>query len=358
MLEMTEKIPVPTISVIITNYNYEQYVGIAIDSALAQTRRPDEIIVIDDGSSDRSRERILSYGPQLRAILQENQGIRKVSNTGYENCSGSIVLYLDADDVLYPNALELVEQAFQPGVAKVQFDLDVIDQFGRLAGRRFCNFSDSTTEESVAQSFARTGTYVWPVTSGNAYSREFLSRVMPLTPPESHDGVLNTIAPLYGRVATIVRPLGQYRTHSQNISRSNASGQTTATPHFARRIGIRKQEFDVLRQHAAILGVTLPEGDLLRNELVFVNYRLMARKLSDEDGEDSRQPLWNLWWTGASCILRSPIRFPARMKHLIWITCLALAPRRLARLMIRFRYNRLRVLTNFRKFGHTKSSHA
>jgi hypothetical protein len=355
---MTEMPPTPTISVIITNYNYDNYVGVAINSVIAQTRQADEIIVIDDGSTDRSRQRIESYGAKIHAVFQENQGIKKVSNTGYEICRGSIILYLDADDVLYPNALELIERSFKPGVAKVQFDLDVIDQCGKFAGRRFCNFSDDASEESVAQSFAATGTYVWPVTSGNAYAREFLSRVMPLTPPESHDGVLNTIAPLYGRVVTIVQPLGQYRIHSRNISRSNQWGQTAAIPQFARRIDIRKQEFDVLRQHAAALGATLPQGDLLENELVFVNYRLMARKMGDEDAQDSRRTLWNLWWTGASCILSSTITFGARSKHLVWMTCLALAPTRLARLMIRFRYNRMQVLASFRRLGRSKSSHA
>lgn len=264
-------------------------------------------------------------------------------------------MYLDADDVLYPNALELIERSFKPGVAKVQFDLDVIDRCGNFAGRRFCNFSDDTSEESVAKSFAATGTYLWPVTSGNAYSRDFLSRVMPLTPPESHDGVLNTVAPLYGRVITIVQPLGQYRIHSRNISRSNETGQTAAIPQFARRIGIRKQEFDVLREHAAALGATLPQGDLLENELVFVNYRLMARKMRDEDAQDAPRTLWNLWRAGASCILKSPITFRARSKHLLWITCLALAPTSFARQMIRLRYNRMHMLTNFRRLGRARS---
>ena len=329
-----------TISVIITNYNYERYVGGAIDSVIAQTRSADEIIVIDDGSTDRSRERIASYGDKIQSVFQENQGIKAISNTGYRIAKGSLVLYLDADDLLYPSALELVEKAYRPGVAKVQFDLDVIDEFGNSAGRRFCNFSEGLSAEDTARAFAATGTYLWPVTSGNAYAREFLDRVMPFTPPKSHDGVLNTIAPLYGRIATIARPLGQYRIHSRNISRSHGSGRTANIPHFVRRIGIRKQEFDILRQHAAKLGARLPHGDLLDNELLFTNYRLMARKLGDEHGNNSRQLLRDLWWTGASCIFRDPITFQARMKHLIWITCLAVAPQRFARHMISLRFNR------------------
>jgi glycosyltransferase involved in cell wall biosynthesis len=345
-----------TISVIITNYNYERYVGGAIDSVLAQTRTADEIIVIDDGSTDRSRERIESYGDRVQAVFQENQGIKAISNSGYRIASGSIVLYLDADDLLYPTALEMVERAYRPGVAKVQFDLDVIDEFGNSAGRRFCNFSAGMNEDSTAQSFASTGTYLWPVTSGNAYAREFLTKVMPFTPPESHDGVLNTIAPLYGQVVTITRPLGQYRIHSRNISRSNETGRSANIPHFARRIGIRKREFDILRQHAAALGSKLPDGDFLDNELVFTNYRLMARKLNDEHGEDARRSLAHLWSTGVRCIFRDPIPFRTRMKHLIWITSLALAPQQLARQMISLRFNRTqRRAANYNALARTAS---
>jgi glycosyltransferase involved in cell wall biosynthesis len=346
-----------TISVIITNYNYERYVGGAIDSVLAQTRPADEIIVIDDGSTDRSRERIVSYGDKVQAVFQENQGIKAISNTGYRIAKGSLVLYLDADDLLYPNALELVEQAYKPGTSKVQFDLDVIDEIGNSAERRFCNFSEAMSAEDTARAFAATGTYLWPVTSGNAYAREFLSRVMPFTPPESHDGVLNTIAPLYGRVATIAQPLGQYRIHSRNISRSTGS-RSANIPHFARRIGIRKQEFDILQQHAAKLGVRLPDGDLLDNELVFTNYRLMARKLNDEHGNDRQRPLWDLWLTGVSCVFRDPITFPARMKHLIWITCLASAPRQLARHMISLRFNRTQMRAGYHAPVQTASPEA
>jgi glycosyltransferase involved in cell wall biosynthesis len=347
-----------TISVIITNYNYERYVGGAIDSVLAQTRPADEIIVIDDGSTDRSRERIELYGEKVRAFFQENQGIKAISNTGYRISKGSIVLYLDADDLLYPTALELVEQAYRPGVAKVQFDLDVINELGNPAGRRFCNFSARMNEESAARSFARTGTYLWPVTSGNAYAREFLTRVMPFTPPQSHDGVLNTIAPLYGQVITITEPLGQYRIHSRNNSRSNADGRSTNIPHFASRIGIRKQEFDVLRQHAAALGAKLPDGDFLDNELVFTNYRLMARKLNDEHGDDTRRSVGDIWSTGVKCIFRDPIPFRTRMKHMLWFTSLALAPNHLARQMISLRFNRTQMRVSDHPSAQTESPKA
>ena len=340
-----------TISVIITNYNYEQFVGDAIDSVLGQTRPADEIIVLDDGSTDGSRDRISSYGDSIRTIYQPNEGIKAISNTGYATSSGALVIYLDADDVLYPGALDFVERAYEPGVAKIQFDLDVVDSKLKPLGRRYCDFPKTTNSESTDREFAKNGTYAWPVTSGNVYAREFLTKVMPLTPPVSHDGVLNTIAPLYGRIATIAEPLGQYRLHLQNISRIDDLGRINIIPDFASRIHIRKLEFAVLADHARRLGHNLPSIDFLDRELVFVNYRIMARKIGREDGDDRDRALMDLWWAGILLIIRGPFKFRTRMKHLVWHVTLVLAPKQLARLMIELRYNRNHVWSAFRAWA-------
>lgn len=341
--------PRASISVIITCYNYEQFVGAAIDSVLNQTRLADEIIVVDDGSTDGSREVISHYGDRVRPVFQKNEGIKAVSNRGYAESRCDIVLYLDADDRLYPKALAAVEQAYRPGVAKIQFELDIIDQDGVLAGRRYCNFPRALSSDDTARTFARTGTYLWPVTSGNAYARTFLEQVMPLTPPVSHDGVLNTIAPVYGEICTITEPMGQYRVHSRNISRVDDDGQVNVVPDFASRIRIRKEEFELLRRHAALQGKTLPAGDFLDNELVFLNYRMMARKLGREDGDDSKRSLWNLWLTALLLVLRDTNLVPTGLKHIVWLTSLFIAPPALAKKMIEIRYNRTHWRANLRR---------
>jgi hypothetical protein len=153
------------------------------------------------------------------------------SNSGY--ASGDLVLYLDANDLLYPSALERVENVFHAQLAKAQFELDVIDQDGWHLGRRYRGFSSPITENDLAANFRRCATYMWPVTSGNVYARKFLEKIMPLTPPVSHDGALNTIAPLYGGRATIIEPLGQYRVHHRNISRVDSLGAINIVPDFA-----------------------------------------------------------------------------------------------------------------------------
>ncbi|WP_051380371.1 glycosyltransferase family 2 protein [Bradyrhizobium sp. WSM1743] len=339
----------PTISVIITNYNYEEYIGHAIQSVLSQTRLPDEIIVIDDGSTDSSSDIIRSYGDRVRAVLQSNQGIRSVTSTGYAISTGQIVMYLDADDLLYPTAAEQVEKAFGPGIAKVQFDLDVIDEHGRRLGRRMPDFSrGALTEAELAREFSQTGTYRWPVTSGNAYSRDFLSQVMPISPPVSLDGVLNTVAPLYGGIITISDPQGQYRVHQRNNSRRSLSGNIAFIPDFATRIRYRKEEFDILREHAARLGRALPSGDFLDHELVFLNYRIMARKLLREDGSDHTRSLLDLWTKGMIAIGRGHFRWSVALKHTIWICSVTLLPASLAQRLIAMRFSRTHWRSNVR----------
>jgi glycosyltransferase involved in cell wall biosynthesis len=331
-----------TFSIVITCFNYDRYVGNAIDSALAQSRPADEIIVLDDGSTDNSRHVIAGYGDRIRPVFKSNEGYKATVNRGFRETSGDVVLFLDADDALHPDALERVEKVWRPGLAKVQFDLDIIDGEGRALGRRFAGFRRDITGPQTALEFRKTGTYRWPVTTGNAHARKFLEQVMPLTPPVGHDGVLNTIAPLYGEIHTIAKPLGQYRLHGRNMSMTDAQGAHKRHPDFARQIGFRRREFDMLRDHAKARGVDLPQGDLLDNELVFVNYRLMARKIGQPYECGAANKSWTLWQRGIGLAFAAGIDRPAIVNS-VWLTLLALAPRGLANLMVLFRFNRVEV---------------
>jgi glycosyltransferase involved in cell wall biosynthesis len=87
-----------SISVVIPAYNAAATIVRAIDSVLAQTRRPDEIIVIDDGSTDGTAQRIKKYGSQVRYIYQENAGPSVARNKGIEAAGSEWIAFLDADD--------------------------------------------------------------------------------------------------------------------------------------------------------------------------------------------------------------------------------------------------------------------
>jgi glycosyltransferase involved in cell wall biosynthesis len=96
----------PRVSIVIPTYNRGRFLGEAVASALAQTYRDHEIIVVDDGSTDNTREIASGFPPEVRYFRQENQGVSAARNRGIELARGEYVCFLDSDDMLLPEALE------------------------------------------------------------------------------------------------------------------------------------------------------------------------------------------------------------------------------------------------------------
>ena len=97
------------ISAIVPLYNARAYVVEAIDSILAQTRKADEIIVVDDGSTDGGGELLAAYGPKVRVIRQANAGGATALNRGIANATGDTLAFLDSDDLWVTDKLERQE---------------------------------------------------------------------------------------------------------------------------------------------------------------------------------------------------------------------------------------------------------
>lgn len=96
-----------SVSVLIPNHNYGRYVTEAIASALTQTHPPLEVIVVDNGSTDNSREVLDAVkDPRVVKIFQENQGQSGARNTLLKHARGDLIAFLDADDVWLPGKLE------------------------------------------------------------------------------------------------------------------------------------------------------------------------------------------------------------------------------------------------------------
>jgi len=102
----------PLTSILINNYNYARFLDEAIDSALSQNYPRKEIIVVDDGSTDNSREIISRYGDRIIPIFKENGGQASAFNAGVARCQGDILCFLDSDDFFHPDKLERVAAAF------------------------------------------------------------------------------------------------------------------------------------------------------------------------------------------------------------------------------------------------------
>ena len=98
-----------SITVVVAVYNIENYIGDCVDSIVGQTVQPDEIILVDDGSTDRSAHLCDEYAEKytnVRTIHQKNAGLSAARNTGIEHAQGTWVYFVDGDDLLAPDLLE------------------------------------------------------------------------------------------------------------------------------------------------------------------------------------------------------------------------------------------------------------
>ena len=96
----------PLVSIIIPVYNGSNYVKEAIDSALAQTYKNIEVIVVNDGSTDNTEKIVKSYGDKIRYFYKENGGVASALNLAIENSKGEYISWLSHDDVYYPNKIQ------------------------------------------------------------------------------------------------------------------------------------------------------------------------------------------------------------------------------------------------------------
>ena len=95
-----------SVAVIIPTYNYGRFISQAVESVLGQTRLPDEVIVVDDGSTDETKQIVAAFGDRIRYIRQENAGVCAARNRGVNESSSEIGAFLDADDSMESKSLE------------------------------------------------------------------------------------------------------------------------------------------------------------------------------------------------------------------------------------------------------------
>lgn len=130
----------PRISIIIPSYNRAQYILETLESIFAQTFSDYEIIVIDDGSTDGTRDVLepLIISQKIRYILQENQGVSAARNHGIRLAEGELIAFLDSDDLIQPEKLALQVEYLDdyPEVALVHSGFSRFDDQGNDLGYR------------------------------------------------------------------------------------------------------------------------------------------------------------------------------------------------------------------------------
>lgn len=170
------------VSIIISNYNYERFLNKAIDSALNQTYENIEVIVVDDGSTDKSREIISSYGNRVISIYKDNAGQPSSYNTGFASSRGEIICFLDSDDMFLPSKVAEIVKIYNSyeEVGWYFHSLKVIDENDNPLDIIITR--DYSSCECDYRSFVEAGKIppTVPPSSALCFKRSLLDKILPM----------------------------------------------------------------------------------------------------------------------------------------------------------------------------------
>lgn len=330
------------VSIIVLNYNYGRFLAAAIDSALNQDHPLCEVIVVDDGSTDNSRAVIARYGDRIRSVLRAtNDGQIPALSSAWPLAHHPIVIFLDADDVLFPHAAATVARHWTPGTVKTQSPLVTIDKEGRQVGHVAPKYPPNLNTAMLRAALLRTGCSPISPSSGNAYSRDLLEAVMrdggfDLESPREFcmDVIMECNAPFYGEVVTIYEPLACYRIHDSNDNMYNTIDKvrfdkmyrylTLKLNYFAGRCRVWEIAFDpTAARNRSIWGL---ECQLVCDKLAFSKDPL-------------RDPMWRtLSRAVKACVNAVELPISNRIIRAAWFISVAVGPRAFARRLIKLRF--------------------
>jgi hypothetical protein len=321
------------VDIVIDNYNYARFLPDAIESACSQTHPKVTVTVVDDGSSDGSQELLRDYEERLAVVRKENGGQASALNVGFERCHGDVVIFLDADDTLRPDAAATAAATFaaDPEVVKVQFRTEVIDAEGRATGAikpaaHLPMPSGDVREAELASPFD----LVWMATSANAFRTTALRRIMPI--PERPfrtcaDWYLVHLMALLGPVVSLDSVSGAYRVHGANNYEPQAAeldiGHLRETIHFSEATGAKLLEL------AAEVGLPHPDRILSIADLANRMISLRLQPAEHPNPDDSRGAL--VADAARAARRRTNVSAPMKLIFVAWFAAMALAPRPLAR---------------------------
>jgi glycosyltransferase involved in cell wall biosynthesis len=329
--------PNALVSVVIPNYNYAAYVGDAIDSALALDWPRVQVVVVDDGSTDASRDVIARYGDRIEAVLQPNAGQAAACNAGFARARGEVVFLLDSDDVLAPEIVRELAPLWTPRVSKVQFQMRSIDAQGRPLGGTFPQYPAATpTPADITRWSLTTSAYPTPPGSGNAYAHSFLSKILPQDDSlfRIADSAPLAAAPFLGDVVTVPKPLVSYRVHGSN---DGAMSEVNGAK-FAREVVRTQARFAYAQRIARGAGLEMPDRALDRS-LSYLPYRLASLRLAPQAHPIARDNRFKvLRDTVAAASWPQGVSTKGRLVLVVWSTVVALAPASLARTLILWRF--------------------
>jgi hypothetical protein len=330
---MSAAAPGLTVDIVVNNYNYAEYLPAAIKSALAQDHERVRVIVVDDGSSDKSRELLGRYEDRVEVVLKENGGQASALNAGMERVGGDVVLFLDADDTLAPDAATRVAAAFAADgrLAKVQYRMSVIDAEGKpTGGLKPAAHLPMPSGDLAHAELAFPYDLVWMSTSANAFRAASLRRVFPIPERDFRicaDWYLVHMATLLGSVLSLEEIGGAYRMHGANSYEPQAA--ELDLDHIRKTIGFARATSRELLGLAGELG--LPRPDQILSVADLAN-RMISLKLEPESHPIREDRAGSLFRDAIRAARRrESVSATMKLMFIAWFAAMALAPRRLAR---------------------------
>ena len=325
-----------TASIIISNYNYALFLGEAIESALGVDWPDVEVIVVDDGSIDGSRDIIRSYGTRVVPVFQENSGQLSAYEAGFALSRGQFIIFLDSDDLLEPQIMREAAAAWYDGVSKVQVQMRVIDRDGRPSGSIFPPFYVVPSPQEVRRWVLTTSAYPTPPGSGNIFSRAMVRKILPARDRFDYAGDSYTLAaaPVLGDVVTIPKPLVRYRVHGRN----DGAMLEIDPRKFSGELRRAQNRFAYMRR--------LAEGEGLHAEplathfsLANVKYRVSSFRLDRGQHPIEGDSSWRILRDAFGAAMRPQgLTAGARASILVWSLAVIVSPLPVARALIRWRF--------------------
>jgi glycosyltransferase involved in cell wall biosynthesis len=308
--------PRPTFSVLVATYNHEAYLPEALESVEAQSFTDYELVIVDDGSTDRTPELLAAWQAEFarrrpnRVVIArtENGGQSRAYEHGLRFCEGEYVCLLDSDDRWAPRKLEAVRAAVaeHPEVGMVCHPVLVVGPDGRPTGRMRPSRARLSRGDLRAQ-VRRTGRTVAAVTSGLTVRSDVLRSLLPMPTTRFRfgaDGYITTGASLRAPVEVIPEPLAFYRIHptgqyvtrmlSEDGPRLAMDIHRAVASHFGLEDSLKRSSYFTRHEFAE----AKLHGGAAQQLRAFA--RLLRATASDDDFDPAtRLVLGALWTVGA-----------------------------------------------------------
>jgi glycosyltransferase involved in cell wall biosynthesis len=326
--------PGPAVDIVINNYNYARFLGAAIESASAQTHGRVRTIVVDDGSTDESRQLLRAYEDRVTVVLKENGGQASALNAGMERCEGDVVLFLDADDTLHPQAAARVAAAFaaDDALVKVQFRMETIDAGGKPTGelKPPAHLPMPRGDQRQAE-LAFPFDLAWLPTSANAFRTDALRRILPIPerayPVCGADWYLIHLMTLLGTVDSLEQVSGYYRVHGANSYEPATASLDLA--HIRETIGYARSTAEELLRLAREIGMPRPDRIL---SLADLGNRIVSLRLEPRSHPIPSDRVASLLIDSVRAARRrSNVSAAMKVSFLAWFAAVAVAPKALVR---------------------------